>query len=91
MQFYLGSHQPHWLSFSPVPLFISYRTLSKVKKLPEARLEWALDSGGFTELNLHGQWTISAKKYAKAVEELRKNRVSEKVVKAMRTAMDESK
>jgi hypothetical protein len=51
-----------------VPLFVSRRRLAEVKKPPRARTTWALDSGGFTELNLHGKWTLSAKQYAAEVK-----------------------
>ncbi len=55
-QFLLGTHQPHWLRTAPVPLFISDRRLRGYKNLPRASREWALDSGGFTELSSHGTW-----------------------------------
>jgi hypothetical protein len=35
--------------------------------MPRARGAWALDSGGFTELSLHGRWVTSAAEYADAV------------------------
>lgn len=31
--------------------------------MPRARGPWALDSGGFQELNLHREWTVSPKQY----------------------------
>jgi hypothetical protein len=62
--FYLGTHRPLWLAELSIPLFVSYRTISKVGRLPVARGPWALDSGGFTELNMHGCWKIPAKQYA---------------------------
>lgn len=55
-QFFLGSHQPGWLTDSPVPLFISDRRLRTVKRPHPAVCDWALDSGGFTELSAHGTW-----------------------------------
>lgn len=64
VKFYLGTNKAGWLQKSTVPLFVSHRTLrSRVKRRP-ARVEWALDSGGFTELSLNGQWTISPEEYA---------------------------
>lgn len=74
MKFYLGTHHPHWLRdarFIDVPLFVSRRTLAKYKKLPRAVGRWALDSGGFTELNLHGKWTITPVEYAREVKRFR--------------------
>lgn len=67
MIFYLGAHHPNWLEHSPVPLFVSRRPLSPMKRLPRAASAWALDSGGFTELSMHGRWTISASDYAAEV------------------------
>jgi len=65
--FYLGSHQPGWLARVEVPLFVSHRTLRTRRRLPRAAGPWALDSGGFTELALHGGWQTSPAAYADAV------------------------
>jgi hypothetical protein len=70
MQFYLGTHQPHWLAderFAGVPMFISRRTLNKYKTPPRAVTSFALDSGGFTELQMYGRWTLNADQYAQEV------------------------
>ncbi len=67
MKFYLGSHQPHWLYDSEVPLFVSHRTLRQRKSLYLSDCNWALDSGGFSELSLFGDWTVTADDYIKAV------------------------
>ena len=64
MKFYLGTHIPNWLAKVKVPLFISYQQLKKYKTPPRARGRWALDSGGFTELALRGEWTIAPFDYA---------------------------
>jgi hypothetical protein len=56
-----------WLGTLDVPLFVSHRRLGKRKSLPRAHGRWALDSGGFTELNLHGRWTIAEGSYVTAV------------------------
>lgn len=69
MQFWLGTHNPRWLERTPVPLFVSRRRLFKLNKLPSAVGPYAIDSGGFTELNLYGGWTISPQEY---VAELRR-------------------
>lgn len=71
--FYLGTHEPSWLARPefggswPTPLFVSHRRLIRYKTLPRARTPWALDSGGFTELSMHGEWTVHPVDYAKAV------------------------
>lgn len=71
MKFYLGTHHPHWLRLTDVPLFISRRQLARYKALPRALGSWALDSGGFTELSMHGRWTLPAADYAREVQRYR--------------------
>ena len=75
MQFYLGTHKPRWLAepaFEAVPLFVSLRRLhyERLKRDIRARTFWALDSGAFTEIAMHGTWTISARDYAREVEDI---------------------
>jgi len=65
--FYLGAHQPHWLWRAGFPLFVSHRQLVRRRGLRHATCRWALDSGGFTELSLHGRWVTPAAEYAAAV------------------------
>jgi len=68
--FYLGTHKAGWLAdarFADVPLFVSRQTLRTVRRLPRAVGAWALDSGGFTELQLHGRWTVSEEEYVAEV------------------------
>lgn len=64
MKFYLGTHRPHWLGYTDVPLFVSHRRLVAYKTLPRAMHDWALDSGAFTEITRHGRWTITPAEYA---------------------------
>lgn len=65
--FYLGSHRPHWIESSPAPLFISARTLGRYSPdrdgMPATRCAWALDSGGFTELQRYGTWEMDPDTY----------------------------
>lgn len=73
MLFYLGTHKPQWLSdkrFESVPLFISRRALEPMKTLPRAVTKWSLDSGGFTELTLHGKWKTTPKEYISMVRRI---------------------
>ncbi|QFY14263.1 hypothetical protein GBF35_16505 [Nonomuraea phyllanthi] len=51
------------------PLFVSHRQLARRPRRRQlaARCRWALDSGGFTELSLHGRWTTPPAAYAEAV------------------------
>lgn len=67
--FYLGTHQPHWIARTDVPFFISARRLRDRKTHPKAMGPWCLDSGAFTELTLHGKWTVPPWDY---VDEVRK-------------------
>lgn len=67
---YLGTHHPHWLRLANVPLFVSRRALARYKELPRARTRWALDSGAFTEIKDHGQWTITPRDYANEVRNI---------------------
>jgi len=65
---------PNWLWNGAipenVPLFISRRRLVARCKRPKhrAKMDWCLDSGGFTELSQFGRWTITPKQY---VDEIR--------------------
>lgn len=72
MKFYLGTHIPSWLEFFDVPLFVSRRRLTGVKKLPRALGAWALDSGGFSELSLFGEWRTTATQYIGEVRRFEK-------------------
>jgi hypothetical protein len=67
VRFWLGTHEVRWLETAGVPLFISHRRLAKRTRLPVASCEWALDSGGFTEIRDYGQWMTTADEYVKAV------------------------
>jgi hypothetical protein len=66
--FYLGTNKAHWLALSPVPLFVSHRTLRKRKTLPIAQTDWCLDSGGFTELSMHGKWVTTPTEYITGIK-----------------------
>jgi hypothetical protein len=67
MTLFLGTHQPHWLRFSSVPLFVSYLRLRDYRNPPQAHCYWAEDSGGFSELSIRGRWTVEPARYADAV------------------------
>ena len=64
MFFYTGTHRQEWLWKHPENWFVSNNRLRTVRKLFPAVKNWALDSGGFTELSLHGTWTKSPTNYA---------------------------
>lgn len=67
--FYLGTHRPTWLwQFTDTPLFVSHRILTKrTSPYPKATTEWALDSGGFTELSMYGEWRTTPTEYVTAI------------------------
>lgn len=69
LRFYLGTHRPQWLwEITDTPLFVSHRRLcDRVSEYPKATTPWALDSGGFTELNLFGGWRTTPHEYVEAV------------------------
>jgi hypothetical protein len=68
MQFWLGTHEVSWLARAGCPpLFISRRRLARQKRWPAAVTDWALDSGGFTELNKFGRWMTTAAQYVAEV------------------------
>jgi hypothetical protein len=69
--FLLGTHQPGWLGKAGVPLFVSDPRLRVFKTLPRAVAPWALDSGGFSELQYHGRWTVTPQQYAARVRRYR--------------------
>lgn len=64
--FFLGTHEVGWLQRGVGPLFVSHRRLKRHARLPLAASPWALDSGGFTELRLHGGWLTSVEEYVEA-------------------------
>lgn len=74
LTFYLGTHKTGWLAdprFAEVPLFVSRRGLEIRKTQPRAVGPWALDSGGFTELTMHGRWVLSPARYVALVRQFR--------------------
>lgn len=66
--FYLGTHEVSWLTNEVGPLFISHRRLALRRNLPRAVTKWALDSGGFSELELYGRWVTTPAEYVEATQ-----------------------
>lgn len=50
---------------------MSRRRLEGRKSLPRATCDWALDSGGFTELDKHGGWSITPRQFVGEVRRYR--------------------
>lgn len=87
VHFYLGAKELSWLSQLEVPLFISRRRLQRTRRVKHlhgtirprgrppcptrANVEWALDSGGFTELSMHGEWRLTPQQYVDDVHQFR--------------------
>lgn len=69
MKFWLGTHMTEWLGRSNIPLFVSAIQMRRRPFRRKAVGEWALDSGGFTELSTHGRWTVEPRQY---VDEVRR-------------------
>ncbi|NUU20950.1 MAG: hypothetical protein HOV68_05450 [Streptomycetaceae bacterium] len=66
-RFWLGVHQPNFLTLVAHPLFVSHRRLRDRKTLPRALGPWALDSGAYSEVDLHGTWHTTPAQYAAAL------------------------
>lgn len=66
--FYLGAPEPAWLHrVRDVPLFVSQRRMTRCGKAIPATTSWALDSGAYSELTMHGRWQFTAEDYVKSV------------------------
>ncbi len=72
MKFFLGTHHAAWLKDSRVPLFVSRRRMPRRPRW-RAACEWAMDSGGFSELTMFGRWQTSAEEYAEEVRRWRRD------------------
>lgn len=72
LTFYLGA-DPHWLNDTEVPLFVSHpRIAGRCRRtLPRAAHRWALDSGAFSDIAIHGRFTTTPAEYARAVARYR--------------------
>lgn len=64
-RFYLGTNKLNWLYKleNRHPLFVSIRTLNRIKNPRTAVIDWCCDSGGFTELTMFGKWVTTPEQY----------------------------
>ncbi|MFE3497567.1 hypothetical protein ACFXOS_31610 [Streptomyces sp. NPDC059175] len=69
MRFYLTTHKRHWVRLTDVPLFLKSEHFAAAVNLDAAQGPYAVDSGGFTELQRHGRWTRNPRQY---VDDLRR-------------------
>ncbi|MET9874457.1 hypothetical protein ABZZ36_07490 [Actinacidiphila glaucinigra] len=63
VRFYLTTHKRHWVRLTSVPLFLKSEHFTIARTLPEALGPYAVDSGGFSELQRHGRWTRTPRQY----------------------------
>jgi hypothetical protein len=75
VRFYLTVHEPSWL-WDPrtvgVPLFLSHQRLRRRRTpFPRATTRWALDSGGFSELDRHHRFETTPAEYVAAARRYR--------------------
>jgi hypothetical protein len=61
---YLGTHEVSWLGRYDFPMMISLKRLQRQKTYPRALGRWILDSGAFSELQLHGRHVLPEAEYA---------------------------
>ncbi|WP_033219311.1 DUF7221 family queuine tRNA-ribosyltransferase-like protein [Streptomyces virginiae] len=69
MLFYLTTHKRHWVRLTDQPLFLKSEHFVNAVKLDVARGPYAVDSGGFSELQRHGRWTRTPHQY---IQDLRR-------------------
>ncbi|MFD3532302.1 hypothetical protein [Streptomyces sp. NPDC058661] len=63
MRFYLTTHKQHWVRAVRIPLFLKAQHFTQTKTLHPALGPYAVDSGGFSELQKHGTWTRTPRQY----------------------------
>ena len=71
MKFYIGIYQSSQMAWIPEYFMLSYQVVKRLKRawsIPD-RLEWVMDSGGFSELKLRGKYTFTPEEYIKKVEQ----------------------
>ncbi|MGW6461091.1 deazapurine DNA modification protein DpdA family protein [Streptomyces sp. NPDC055078] len=69
MLFYLTTHKRHWVRLTDVPLFLKSEHFTVARTPPVAIGRYAVDSGGFSELQRHGRWTRTPRQY---IQDLRR-------------------
>jgi len=71
--FYLGISRLNWLKCEVIGrAFISMNSFDKAVKLPESAVTFAVDSGGFKELQMFGRWRKGVDDYAQRVQRIKK-------------------
>jgi len=65
---YLTTPEVSWLAKSAMPpLFIQHHRLAGRRTLPRATGAYAVDSGGFSQLQMYGEWRTTPQEYVAAV------------------------
>jgi hypothetical protein len=70
-QFFTGVYMPNWLNDIDVAAFVSDTRLRDRVTLPVAKNRVAYDSGGFSQLQQHGRWTIATEDYVSRLRRYR--------------------
>jgi hypothetical protein len=70
--FWLGTHRARHLEESPVPLMVTVASLlqyahGRPEEFPKGRVQCVFDSGGYSQLSLYGEWTITPDDFGGAV------------------------
>lgn len=73
MRFYLTTHKRHWVRLTGLPLFLKSEHFTTARTLPEALGPYAVDSGGFSELQRHGAWTRTPGQYVNDLRRIWEN------------------
>jgi hypothetical protein len=65
MKYYLGVDIYHWSYDQPdnINFFFSDNFLKHHKKFRPSKCNWALDSGGFSQIHKHGKWIVTPEEY----------------------------
>lgn len=63
VKFYIGIPGPYWITKMTFPFMISRRSFRSRKKGCVSNQDYAIDSGGFSELSINGKWEITEKEY----------------------------
>ena len=67
IKFWLGIHMISKIPTVARPMFISAARLRIRRTFPRAGTPWILDSAGFSEISIHGRWTVDPVDYVRQV------------------------
>ena len=70
MKFYVGLFDPPHIEKLRIPYMMSVKRLMNRKSTVWGE-DWLMDSGGFTELSIHGEYTIEEDEYIETIQRFR--------------------